>query len=125
MGSRWVEQGSLGQGDLTSTTLEGRSASKLSFYGMAVQLGGAWWVQDEPCCGGKCATSNMRSVEAALSNLSYTAPAEFEGVALMKVLIRAMASDWSCSYPSQLKLALLRPPKLHEEMETMSEKRDC
>ncbi|CAE7228100.1 unnamed protein product [Symbiodinium necroappetens] len=58
------DYGSLGQGDLTPTTLEGRPASKLSFYGMAV------------------------SVEAALSNLSYTAPEEFEGAALMKVLIR-------------------------------------
>jgi len=58
------DYGSLGQGDLTPTTLEGRPASKLSFYGMAV------------------------SVEAALSNLSYTAPEEFEGAALMKVLMR-------------------------------------
>jgi len=32
------------------------------------------------------------SVEAALSNLSYTAPEEFEGAALMKVLMRPTAS---------------------------------
>ena len=35
--------GSLGQGDLTPTTLEGRPASKLSFYGMAVYLAGTFF----------------------------------------------------------------------------------
>eukprot|EP00435_Cladocopium_sp_Y103_P008876 s669_g2.t1 len=58
------DYGSLGQGDWSPSTLEGKAAGKLTFYGSAI------------------------SVQAALSNLTYQAPADFEGFGLAKVVVR-------------------------------------
>lgn len=58
------DYGSVGQGDWTPSTLEGKAAGKLTFYGRAI------------------------SVQAALSNLTYQAPSDFEGFGLAKVVVR-------------------------------------
>ena len=63
-------------------------------------------------------------MEAALSNLTYQAPAEFEGVALMKVLLRSAAQTvrtstvlvWFCVAHHHVNL---------EEMVALSVRRSC